>query len=139
MRSISVHCCVARVLTCTQCARALPLCATGGMLYSHAYMSLTLQEVMAEKTAFVPPASEFANRWEGVVRPYSKEDVERLRGSIQIAYTLADRGANRLWQLMNEEPFVPALGALTGGQAVQQIKAGLKAVYCSGWQVDCLE
>eukprot|EP00884_Botryococcus_braunii_P015583 jgi/Botrbrau1/2708/Bobra.0203s0050.1 len=90
---------------------------------------------MAEKTGFQPPASEFANRWEGTVRPYSKEEVERLRGSIQIAYTLADHGSKRLWQLMNEEPFVPALGALTGGQAVQQIKAGLKAIYCSGWQV----
>lgn len=98
-------------------------------------MGLFLQVIMADKTAYQPPASEFANRWEGTMRPYSKEEVERLRGSIQIAQTLADRGAKRLWQLMNEEPFVPALGALTGGQAVQQVKAGLKAIYCSGWQV----
>jgi isocitrate lyase len=91
---------------------------------------------MADKTPYQPPASEFANRWEGVLRPYSKEEVDRLRGSVQVAQTLADRGSKRLWQLMNEEPFVPALGALTGGQAVQQVKAGLKAIYCSGWQVN---
>jgi isocitrate lyase len=90
---------------------------------------------MATENAYQPPASDFANRWEGVIRPYTKEEVERLRGSVQIAHTLGDRGSKRLWELMNSEPFVPALGALTGGQAVQSIKAGLKAIYCSGWQV----
>ena len=74
-------------------------------------------------------------RWKGVRRPYSAEDVFRLRGSVQIEHTLARRGADRLWTLLKEEPFVTALGALTGNQAVQQVKAGLKAIYLSGWQV----
>ncbi|MBU8906772.1 isocitrate lyase [Desertibacillus haloalkaliphilus] len=75
------------------------------------------------------------SRWNGIERPYSAEDVIRLRGSVQIEHTLARRGAEKLWTLINEEPFVNALGALTGGQAVQQVKAGLKAIYLSGWQV----
>src|SRR5436189_783136 len=74
-------------------------------------------------------------RWDGIVRPYSAEQVERLRGSVPIAHTLADVGARRLWTLLREEPFVPALGALTGAQAVQMVRAGLKAIYLSGWQV----
>ncbi len=75
-----------------------------------------------------------ADRFEGITRPYSPQDVARLRGSIDIKYTLADLGARRLWQLINEEPFVNALGALTGNQAMQQVRAGLKAIYVSGWQ-----
>jgi len=75
------------------------------------------------------------NRWEGIIRPYSAEDVVRLRGSVQIEHTLATRGANRLFKSLQEEDFVNALGALTGNQAVQQVKAGLKAIYLSGWQV----
>jgi isocitrate lyase len=74
-------------------------------------------------------------RWAGVTRPYSAEDVLRLRGSIQIEHTLARLGAQRLWQLLHTEPYVAALGALTGNQAMQQVKAGLKAIYLSGWQV----
>jgi len=74
-------------------------------------------------------------RWKGVQRPYSAEDVWRLRGTLAIEYTLARRGAEKLWQLLWQEPFVNALGALTGNQALQQIKAGLKAIYLSGWQV----
>src|SRR3989441_3417657 len=74
-------------------------------------------------------------RWQGIVRPYSAEDVIRLRGTIQIEYTLARLGAERLWNLLYAEPYVAALGALTGNQAVQQVKAGLKAIYLSGWQV----
>ncbi|HYI08851.1 MAG TPA: isocitrate lyase [Thermoanaerobaculia bacterium] len=74
-------------------------------------------------------------RWNGVTREYTAEDVLRLRGSIDIRYTLAEMGADRLWQLLNTEPFVNALGALTGNQAVQQVRAGLKAIYLSGWQV----
>ena len=74
-------------------------------------------------------------RWEGVERPYSAEDVLRLRGSVKVEYTLARRGAEKLWQMMHEENYVNALGAMTGGQAVQQVQAGLKAIYCSGWQV----
>ena len=64
-----------------------------------------------------------------------QDDVERLQGSLVIEHTLARAGAEKLWKLMRSEPFVPALGALTGNQAMQQIRAGLKAVYCSGWQV----
>ena len=74
-------------------------------------------------------------RWQGVRRDYSAEDVVRLRGSVHIEHSLARRGAEKLWQLVNEEAFVPCLGALTGGQAVQQVKAGVKAIYLSGWQV----
>jgi len=74
-------------------------------------------------------------RWKGVERTYSAADVVRLRGSVQVEHTLARRGAERLWKLVNEEAFVPCLGALTGGQAVQQVKAGVKAIYLSGWQV----
>jgi isocitrate lyase len=76
-----------------------------------------------------------AKRFEGIVRPYAKADVERLRGSIHIEHTLARQGARRLWELLHTEPFVAALGALTGNQAVQQVRAGLKAIYLSGWQV----
>jgi isocitrate lyase len=74
-------------------------------------------------------------RWEGITRPYTAEDVARLRGSIKIEYTLARMGAERLWKLMHEKNYVRALGALTGNQAMQQVKAGLDAVYLSGWQV----
>src|SRR5262245_55972693 len=76
-----------------------------------------------------------APRWQGIHRDYSAEDVLRLRGSLAIEHTLARRGAERLWMLMHELPYVAALGALTGNQAVQQVKAGLRAVYLSGWQV----
>ncbi|SEM92735.1 isocitrate lyase [Mesobacillus persicus] len=78
---------------------------------------------------------EMDSRWKGIERPYSAEEVIKLRGSIDIEYTLARRGAEKLWKLVNEEDFVNALGALTGNQAVQQVKAGLKAIYLSGWQV----
>ncbi|QQE77681.1 isocitrate lyase [Alicyclobacillus sp. SO9] len=74
-------------------------------------------------------------RWDGITRPYSIDDVVRLRGSITIEYTLARMGAKRLWKLINTEPHIKALGALTGNQAVQQVKAGLQAIYLSGWQV----
>jgi len=74
-------------------------------------------------------------RWKGVKRPYSAEDVVRLRGSLQIEFTLARRGAERLWRQCTELPFVNSLGALTGNQAMQQVKAGLNAIYLSGWQV----
>ena len=74
-------------------------------------------------------------RWAGVERPYSEEDVRRLQGSVVIEHTLARRGAEKLWELLQTEEYVAALGALTGNQAVQQVKAGLKAIYLSGWQV----
>jgi isocitrate lyase len=75
------------------------------------------------------------DRFEGVVRPYAQSDVERLRGSIVIRHTLAEHGARKLWHLLKTEPYVAALGALTGNQAVQMARAGLKAIYLSGWQV----
>lgn len=74
-------------------------------------------------------------RWQGVTRPYGESDVERLRGSVHIEHTLARLGAERLWKLLRSEPYIPALGAMTGNQAVQQVKAGLHAIYVSGWQV----
>jgi isocitrate lyase len=74
-------------------------------------------------------------RWKGIERPYSREDVQRLRGTVEVEHSLARLGAERLWQLLHTEPYVPTLGALTGGQAVQMVKAGLKAIYLSGWQV----
>jgi len=74
-------------------------------------------------------------RWKGIKRGYSAADVVRLRGSLAIEHTLAKRGADKLWNLINNEPFVNSLGALTGNQAMQQVKAGLKAIYLSGWQV----
>src|SRR6516165_11928946 len=73
-------------------------------------------------------------RWRGITRPYSANDVERLRGSIAVEHTLARLGAERLWDLLHRESYVNALGAMTGNQAVQQVKAGLKAIYVSGWQ-----
>jgi isocitrate lyase len=75
------------------------------------------------------------DRWHGIERLYTEEDVERLRGTIHVEHTLARLGAERLWQLLQEEDYVAALGAMTGGQAVQMVKAGLKAIYLSGWQV----
>jgi isocitrate lyase len=74
-------------------------------------------------------------RWAGITRPYTTQDVDRLRGSLHIEHTLARQGAERLWNLLQNETYVPALGAMTGNQAVQQVKAGLKAIYVSGWQV----
>ena len=75
------------------------------------------------------------SRWAGIRRNYSAEDVVRLRGTVAIEHSLAKRGAERLWKTLHDEPFVNALGALTGNQAMQQVKAGLKAIYLSGWQV----
>src|SRR5216683_5502252 len=74
-------------------------------------------------------------RWDAVKRPYSEDDVRRLQGTVVIEHTLARRGAEKLWELLHTEDYVSALGALTGNQAVQQVKAGLKAIYLSGWQV----
>jgi isocitrate lyase len=76
-----------------------------------------------------------ADRWRNIARTYSPADVERLAGSLRVTHTLADNGARRLWELLHTEDFVPTLGTFTGNQAVQQVKAGLKAIYLSGWQV----
>ncbi|RMI12561.1 MAG: isocitrate lyase, partial [Calditrichaeota bacterium] len=92
---------------------------------------------MDRKAQLEQMAADWENnpRWKGIIRPYSPEDVMRLRASIQIEHTLARHGAERLWHLLHNEPYVAALGALTGNQAVQQVQAGLKAIYVSGWQV----
>ncbi len=75
------------------------------------------------------------SRWKGITRKYTAQDVARLRGSMRISYTLAETGAKRLWDLLHSGEYIAALGALTGNQAVQQVRAGLKAIYLSGWQV----
>ena len=80
-------------------------------------------------------AAETNGRWTRVERPYGRDDVERIRGRFRIEHTLARLGAERLWKLLHSEDHVAALGAMTGAQAVQMVKAGLKAIYVSGWQV----
>jgi len=75
------------------------------------------------------------SRWQGIQRPYSTADVSRLRGSVRIEYSLARQGAEKFWRQLNSEPVIGALGCMTGNQAVQTVQAGLKAIYCSGWQV----
>ena len=89
----------------------------------------------SEAAAEMEQAWQTEARWQGIRRPYSAADVVRLRGTVQIEYTLARRGAERLWELMQTRPFVRALGAVTGNQAVQMVHAGLQAIYLSGWQV----
>ena len=74
-------------------------------------------------------------RWENVERPYSAKDVVDLRGQVNVEYTLARRGAEKFWDLLQKDEPVSALGAVTGNQAIQQVQAGMKAIYCSGWQV----
>jgi isocitrate lyase len=91
-------------------------------------------EVMMAKT-FEQLVSAPKGRFDGVERPYAAAEVERLRGSVPVAYTLAEKGANRLWESLKTEPFVHSLGAVTGNQAMQQARAGLQAIYLSGWQV----
>ena len=81
------------------------------------------------------PNGHTTDRWRGIERPYTAADVDRLRGPVAVEHTLARLGAERLWKLLNSDDHVAALGALTGGQAVQMAKAGLKAIYLSGWQV----
>ena len=92
---------------------------------------------MATDDKFGKSATEWqcGARWKGISRPYGVKDVERLRGSIRIEHTIANLGAERLWTLLQSEQYVAALGAMTGNQAVQQVKGGLQAVYVSGWQV----
>ena len=75
------------------------------------------------------------SRWKNIHRDYSVEDVKKISGSVRIEYTLADRGAKKLWNLLMSEPYINTLGTYTGNMAIQQAKAGLKAIYVSGWQV----
>ncbi len=91
--------------------------------------------LMEERNRKLSPQGEDYERWRGIERPYKAEDVSRLRGSIKIEHTLAERGARRLWKLLKAGPYTSALGALTGAQAVEQVQGGLEAVYVSGWQV----
>ncbi|HTT70007.1 MAG TPA: malate synthase A, partial [Anaeromyxobacteraceae bacterium] len=111
-----------------------------------AYEALLAEESGSAPLALLAPGAEEVatgpaphhpdpRRWEGIRRTYARSDVERLRGSLRIEHTLAEHGALRLWELLHSEPYLPALGALTGNQAVQMVKAGLKAIYLSGWQV----
>ncbi len=93
-----------------------------------------------DQTGFSTPDQEtreaiHARRWHGIVRDYTADEVERLSGSLRIEHTLAEAGARRLWELLHTRPFLPSLGALTGNQAMQMVKAGLEAIYLSGWQV----
>src|SRR5207249_2979677 len=90
---------------------------------------------MIDETWNLEPDWKMDERWAGIIRPYGPEDVVHLRGTIRIRHTLAERGAGRLWSLLKSEAYVPALGALTGNQAIQQVRAGLRAIYLSGWQV----
>src|SRR4029079_14109103 len=88
---------------------------------------------MPDFNALIPNAPQ--GRFDGIERPYSVDDVRRLRGSFRISHTIAERTANRLWQLLQREPYVASLGAVTGNQAMQMVRAGLQAIYLSGWQV----
>jgi len=96
---------------------------------------LSCHEIFPDEVSALEYMWESDPRWEGIVRPYSAEEVLKLRGTLKIEYSLAEAGAQRLWQLLHSEDYIPALGALTGNQAVQQVEAGLKAIYLSGWQV----
>ena len=90
---------------------------------------------MAEAVAALEKDWATNPRWKGIKRNYSAADVVRLRGTAAVEHTLAKKGSEKLWNLINTEPFINSLGALTGNQAMQQVKAGLKAIYLSGWQV----
>lgn len=96
---------------------------------------MTVQEHVAEQAARIQNDWDTNPRWAGIQRDHSAEDVVRLRGSVQVEHTLARNGAERLWELINTRDYVHSLGALTGNQAVQMVKAGLEAIYLSGWQV----
>ncbi len=92
-------------------------------------------ELTPQQTTNADESAGPGSRWDGIRRPYTAADVERLRASVRIEHTLARRGAERLWQLLASRDYVAALGALTGNQAVQQVRAGLEAIYLRGWQV----
>ncbi len=96
---------------------------------------LSCHEIQGDEAACIQQEWDSDPRWKGIKRPYSPEDVLKLRGTLKIEYTFAEAGAQRLWHLLQTEDYIPALGAMTGNQAVQQVEAGLKAIYLSGWQV----
>lgn len=97
--------------------------------------SMSSEDLRPEALASASAPAYAPDRWQGIERDYSAEDIARLRGSVQVRHTLAELGAERLWKLLHSEDYVHALGALTGNQAMQQVRAGLKAIYLSGWQV----
>src|ERR1041385_5573130 len=105
-------------------AHLLPSTTSGGLVDPRQKQIAELEKDWSENS-----------RWKGVKRGYSAADAVRLRGSVALEHTLAKRGAEKLWHLMHEKPYVNSLGALTGNQAVQQVKAGVPAIYLSGWQV----
>jgi isocitrate lyase len=120
----------------------MPANENGNRNATHSPMISAEKMSAEEKTAQYALAIDCMNyewatnlRWKGIERPYTAEDVLRLRGSIQIEHTLARLGAERLWELLQTQPYVNSLGAMTGNQAVQQVQAGLKSIYVSGWQV----
>lgn len=96
---------------------------------------LSCHEIQGDEAACIQEEWDTDPRWKGIQRPYSPEDVLKLRGTLKIEHTFAEAGAQRLWHLLQTEDYIPALGAMTGNQAVQQVEAGLKAIYLSGWQV----
>ena len=96
---------------------------------------LSCHEIFPDEVSDLAESWEKDPRWKGIIRPYKPEEVLKLRGTLHVSHTFAEVGAKRLWYLLNTEEYVPALGALTGNQAVQQVEAGLKAIYLSGWQV----
>jgi len=96
---------------------------------------LSCHEIQGDEAVCLQEEWDTDPRWKGILRPYSPEDVLKLRGTLKIEYTFAEAGAHRLWHLLQTEDYIPALGAMTGNQAVQQVEAGLKAIYLSGWQV----
>jgi isocitrate lyase len=107
----------------------------GGAIIQHTNGNGASRPTREELAAQLEESWATDPRWSGVERAYSAEDVIRLRGSLPIEHTLATVGATKLWRLLHTEPYINALGALTGNQAMQQVKAGLKAIYLSGWQV----
>ena len=96
---------------------------------------LSCHEILGDEAACIQSEWDSDPRWQGIERPYTPEDVLKLRGTLKIEYTFAEAGAHRLWHLLHTEDYIPALGAMTGNQAVQQVEAGLQAIYLSGWQV----
>jgi isocitrate lyase len=107
-----------------------------GIADRHQMAQLNQEDFMTSDWIFYLRNSwQMSERWRGIERPYTAEDVVRLSGSVHIDHTLARKGSEKLWRLLHEEPHVKALGALTGNQALQQVQAGLKAIYVSGWQV----
>lgn len=96
---------------------------------------MNIRDIWNEETRRIEQEWSEDPRWKGIKRNYTASDVVKLRGSVRIEYTLARLGAQKLWKLLNTEPYVATFGALTGSQAVEMAKAGLKAIYVSGWQV----